>query len=98
MATDTVVEKVGSVEVAPTDRITCEVCQADYHGVAGSKNDCPLCNAPGGKGRDYTAGVSLEGNPLSPIVAAMAKDLNALSARVAQLEADHKVLAEKAAA
>lgn len=93
----TTVEKVGGAPVKASDKITCEVCAADYHALAGSKNDCPLCNAPGGKGVDFTSGASLEGNPLAPIVDAMAKTINGLSARVAALEAAHNALAEKVA-
>lgn len=90
-------EKVGGAAVTADNKITCEVCQADYHTLAGSKNDCPLCNAPGGKGVNFTTGASLEGNPLAPIVDAMSKTINGLSARVAALEASHASLAEKVA-
>lgn len=90
-------EKVGSQEVSASDKIECEVCGAHYHALQGSKNDCPLCNAPGGKGVTATVGTSLAGNPLAPQVEALGKTVAQLQARVAQLEADFKLMSEKVA-
>jgi mRNA-degrading endonuclease toxin of MazEF toxin-antitoxin module len=85
--TEPVINKVGSAVVTDGDRINCEVCQATYHATPGSKNDCPLCNAPSGKGINITVGASLAGNVLAPQVEALAKTVGQLQVRVAELEA-----------
>lgn len=85
-------ERVGSASVSADDRIECEVCGAHYHALPGNKNDCPLCNAPGGKGLAATVGTSLAGNPLAPRVEALGKTVGQLSERVATLENDLKAM------
>lgn len=94
MTDNVTTEKVGSAEVSSNDRITCEVCAADYHAISGNKNDCPLCNAPGGKGNAATVGTALAGNPLAPQVEALGKTVAQLSARVAELENNVKDMKE----
>lgn len=78
-------DRVGSISVGPEDRVTCEVCGAEYHKIPGLRNDCPLCNAPGGKGAVISA-VGAGTNPFMPAFEALTRSHSNLSSRVADLE------------
>lgn len=87
--TDTVTDtKVVEMPKVADTHIECELCGAQYEKRAGSTNDCPLCNTPGGK-NPTTAEVQAMrdgAGALAPLIDSMTRNMGLLSGRIAAVE------------
>ena len=87
------------VEDVSGNSITCEVCGSQYDRRAGSSNDCPTCNAPGGKSflsatnKEAFAGMSAAAQAALENVT---KNLSLITGRMTALEHKVSALEEKA--
>lgn len=94
-------EKAVDVESGvPDTHIECAVCGSQYEKRIGSSNDCPSCNAPGGKGPDSAVdAAALKGmsGSVQQAFETVTRNVNLQSKRIADLENAVAVLREQVA-